>query len=74
MNHCIRRLDISCNFIDDSTASTLIDAIDTNTNIIELDIRNNSLSEPNLDEVKDIITKNMLSSKKIPYKKLGDCI
>ena len=44
LNKTIRRLDISCNFIDDSNASTLKDSLESNTNVIEIDVRNNQLS------------------------------
>lgn len=74
LNNSIRRLDISCNFIEDSNASTLKDSLESNSNIIEIDIRNNQLSEENEEEINEIVTKNLLNSKNIPYKKLGDCI
>ena len=45
MSKYIRRMDISCNFIDNSNASTLKDSIIANPNIIELDIRNNRLTD-----------------------------
>lgn len=41
LNKTIRVLDISCNFIDDSNASTLKDSLESNTNIIDVDVRNN---------------------------------
>lgn len=41
LNRTIKKLDISCNFIDDSNASTLKDSLESNTNIIEVDVRNN---------------------------------
>lgn len=73
INKYIRRFDISCNFIDDGSASTLKDALQTNTNIIEIDIRNNQFSDVIEQDMKDIVTKNMLHSKNIPYKKITDC-
>lgn len=73
LNSSIRRLDISCNFIDDSNSSTLKDSLETNSNIIEIDVRNNYLSEENEEEINEIVTKNLLLSKNIPYKKLGEC-
>ncbi len=73
LNNSIRRLDISCNFIEDSNASTLKDSLESNTNMIEIDVRNNQLSEENEEEINEIVTKNLLNSKNIPYKKLGDC-
>lgn len=73
VNNHIRRLDISCNFIDDSNALTLKGSLESNTNIIEIDVRNNQLSEENVSEINEIVTKNLLLSKNIPYRKLGDC-
>jgi Ran GTPase-activating protein (RanGAP) involved in mRNA processing and transport len=40
----IRKMDISCNYIDDSNASTLKDSLNTNRQIVEMDVRNNQLS------------------------------
>lgn len=45
LNRTIKRLDISCNFIDDSNASTLKDSLESNSNIVEIDVRSNQLSE-----------------------------
>jgi len=73
LNRSIKRLDISCNFIDDSNASTLMDALESNPNIVEIDIRNNQLSEETEEDISEIVTKNLLQSKNIPYKKLEDC-
>lgn len=72
LNRSIRSLDISCNFIDDSNAATLKDSLEGNPNIIEIDVRNNQLAEETEEEISEIITKNFLASKNIPYKKLGD--
>lgn len=72
LNRSIRILDISCNFIDDSNAATLKDSLEGNPNIIEIDVRNNQLSEDTEEEINEIITKNFLSSKNIPFKKLGE--
>ena len=41
LNRSIKILDISCNFIDDSNAATLKDSLEGNSNIIEIDVRNN---------------------------------
>lgn len=65
-------MDISCNFIDDSNAATLKDSLEGNENIIEIDVRNNQLTEETEEEINEIITKNYLASKNIPYKKLGE--
>ena len=73
LNRTISRLDISCNFIDDSNASTLKDSLESNTNIIEVDVRNNQLSEPIEREINEIVTRNLLLSKKIPYQRVPDC-
>lgn len=73
INQNIRRVDLSCNFIDDSNANTLKDSIESNSNIIEVDVRNNQLSEETEQEINEIVTKNLLASKNIPYKRLGDC-
>ena len=72
LNRAIRKLDISCNFIDDSNAATLKDSLINNTNIIEIDVRNNQLTEETEEEINEIITKNYLLSKNIPFKKLGE--
>ena len=72
LNKTIKRLDISCNFIEDSNASTLKDSLESNTNIIEVDVRNNQLSLPVEREINEIVTKNLLLSKNIPYQKVPD--
>ena len=72
LNKSIKILDISCNFIDDSNAATLKDSLEGNENIIEIDVRNNQLTEDTEEEINEIITKNYLASKNIPYKKLGE--
>jgi hypothetical protein len=72
LNKSIKILDISCNFIDDSNAATLKDSLEGNENIIEIDVRNNQLTEETEEEINEIITKNYLASKNIPYKKLGE--
>ena len=72
LNKSIKVLDISCNFIDDSNAATLKDSLEGNENIIEIDVRNNQLTEETEEEINEIITKNYLASKNIPYKKLGE--
>lgn len=72
LNRSIKILDISCNFIDDSNAATLKASLEGNPNIIELDVRNNQLSDETEEEINEIITKNFLASKNIPFKKLGE--
>lgn len=65
-----KSIDISCNFIDDSVVYKLKAALDESSNIIEIDVRNNSFSNEAGEEINDLVTKHMLQSKKIPYKKL----
>jgi hypothetical protein len=72
LNKTIRSLDISCNFIDDSNSSTLKDSLENNPNIIDIDVRNNQLSEQTEREINEIITKNLLLSKNIPYQRVPD--
>jgi len=72
LNRSIKILDISCNFIDDSNAATLKDSLEGNPNIIEIDVRNNHLSQDTEEDINEIITKNYLASKDIPFKKLGE--
>lgn len=74
INQSIKSLDISCNFIDDSNAATLKDSLVGAPNIIEIDVRNNKLSEETEEEVNEIITKNLLASKGIPFKRLGEYV
>ena len=76
LNKSIKVLDISCNFIDDSNAATLKDSLEGDGpgkgNIVEFDVRNNQLTEETEEEINEIITRNYLESKNIPYKKLGE--
>jgi Ran GTPase-activating protein (RanGAP) involved in mRNA processing and transport len=62
LNVSIKILDISCNFIDDSNAATLKDSLEGNPNIVEIDVRNNQLSDETVEEIDEIITKNYLAS------------
>ena len=70
LNQSIKILDISCNFVDDSNANTLKASLEGNPNIIEIDVRNNQLHDETEKEIDEIITKNFLKSKDIPYKSL----
>lgn len=72
INKTLKSLDISCNFIDDSNAATLKDSLVGAPNIIDIDVRNNKLREDTEEDINEIVTKNLLASKKIPYKKLGE--
>ena len=71
---CYFFINFSCNFIDDSNAATLKDSLESNTNIIEIDVRNNRLSEQTEEDINEIMTKNYLASKNIPFKKLVDLV
>lgn len=71
-NKSIQNLDISCNLIDDSNAATLKTSLRDNQSITAIDVRNNQLSEETEEEINEIITRNYLTSKGIPYKKLSD--
>lgn len=66
-NKAIRRLDISCNQIEDSHAATLKDSLINNPNIIEIDVRQNRFDEETEKQISEIVTKNYLESKNIPY-------
>ncbi len=71
-NKCLKKLDISCNFIDDSNASTLKNSLEMSPNIIEIDVRNNQFSDETVEEINELVTRNLLNSKGVPYKKLGE--
>lgn len=73
-NKAIRRLDISCNRIEDSHAATLKDSLIHNPNIVEIDIRDNQLDKDGDTEkiINEIVTKNSLESKGIPYQPLDE--
>ena len=68
----LKSLDISCNKIDDSNAATLKNSLQNKKSIIDLDVRQNELSEEIEEEINERITQNFLLSKNIPYKKLGE--
>jgi hypothetical protein len=70
LNKSIRSLDISCNFIDDSNSATLKHSLEGNPNIFEIDVRDNQLSDETEREINEIIMKNYLASKSIPFKPL----
>jgi hypothetical protein len=50
----------------------LKDSLESNTNIIDVDVRNNQLSEGIEREINEIVTKNLLMSKKIPYQRVPE--
>ena len=71
----LKRLDISCNFLDESNAGTLKASLEGNPNIIDIDVRGNiHLSDDTISDLEEIVTKNLLNSKGIPYKKLTDLV
>ena len=71
----LKRLDIYCNFLDESNAGTLKASLEGNPNIIEIDVRGNiHLSDDTIADLEEIVTKNLLNSKGIPYKKLTDLV
>ena len=71
----LKRLDIACNFLDESNAGTLKASLEGNPNIIEIDVRGNiHLSDDTIADLEEIVTKNLLNSKGIPYKKLTDLV
>ena len=74
-DRALERLDISCNFLDESNAGTLKASLEGNPNIIEIDVRGNiHLSDDTIADLEEIVTKNLLNSKGIPYKKLTDLV
>ena len=71
-NKTIKKLDISCNMIDDSNAATLKTALRDNKVITEIDVRQNQLSDETEEEINDIIIRNHLESKNLKYKNLSE--
>ena len=73
LNEYIQKLDISCNFIEEGNAATLKDSLENNPNVIKIDVRNNKLNDDTVEEINEIVMKNYLTSKNIPYKDYRDC-
>lgn len=66
----LKKIDISCNFIEKKDAISILDSLRDNPHIVEFDIRNNKIKDPEVEEeINEIVTKNYLASKKIPYVK-----
>ena len=66
----LRKIDISCNFIEKKDAVSILDSLKENPNIIEFDIRNNKIKDAETEEeIAEVVTKNFLASKNIPYVK-----
>lgn len=51
LNRSIKCLDISCNSIEDENSATLKDSLQSNPNIIQIDVRKNFLSENSMSEI-----------------------
>lgn len=73
INESIKKLDVSCNEIEESNAATLKDSLEGNPNIVEIQMRNNHFTEETENEINEIVTRNYLKNKNISYQKLGDC-
>ena len=67
LNESIKKLDISCNEVEESNAATLKDSLEGNPNIIEIQVRNNQFTKETEDEINEIVTRNYLKSKSITY-------
>lgn len=72
-NTNLREIDISCNLISESSATTLKSSLEGNKFIVSIDVRNNKLEEKTIEEINEIVLKNYLATNGISYKKLGDC-
>lgn len=73
LNPDIRKVDVSCNFIEESNAAILKDSLEHNKNIIKVDVRNNLLNDDSVEEINEIVMKNYLGYKKIPYRDIREC-
>ena len=73
-NKEIRKLDISCNKIEESNAPTLKGSLLANEQIIFFDVTKNLFTPETEEEINEIVTKNFLRSQDISYNKLGDHI
>lgn len=72
MNESIENVDISCNQISESNASTLKDSLEGNPNMIQIDVRSNDLTPETVEEINEIVMKNYLKQQKISYHKISD--
>ena len=64
----LNKIDISCNGIKRADAISILDSLKDNSQIVEFDIRNNEIKDPTVEaEITEIVTKNYLSFKNIPY-------
>lgn len=64
----LKKIDVSCNFIQKKDATSILESLRDNPRIIEFDIRNNKIKDPAVEsEINEIVTKNYLAFLKIPY-------
>jgi Ran GTPase-activating protein (RanGAP) involved in mRNA processing and transport len=62
LNPDIKKVDISCNAIEESSAAILKDSLLNNKNIIKCTIRNNKgMTDDTVEEINDIVMKNYLA-------------
>lgn len=70
LKQCVRKLDISCNFLTRDDAVSILKDIKDNKTLVEFDIRNNKIKDVEVEEeINEIVTKNYLASKNINYVK-----
>jgi hypothetical protein len=72
-NVSLQCLDISCNLIGESSATTLKSSLEGNKFIVSIDVCKNQLEEKTIEEINEIVLKNYLKSNSISYQKLGNC-
>lgn len=64
----LKKIDVSCNFIEKKDAISILDSLNDNSQIVEFDIRNNKIKDAEVEEeINEIVTKNYLAAKNIPY-------
>ena len=57
----LRKIDVSCNFIDKKDAISIMDSLKDNPNIIEFDIRNNKIKDAEVEEeINEIVFQNFV--------------
>lgn len=55
--------------MEESNAAILKDSLESNRNIIKVDIRNNQMSEQTVEEIDEIVMRNYLAFSKLAQKK-----
>ena len=70
-NTFIKKLDISSNQIDESNAATLKGSLMANDRIVFFDVNRNGFTKETVEEIDEIVTKNLLKSQGIAYNRLG---